>query len=297
MYHVPVLLDPCVDALIKNANGVYVDATFGGGGHSRRILERLGDAGRLLGFDQDVDARKNIPDDGRFTFIQSNFKYLKKYLRVENAIPVDGILADLGVSSFQLDEATRGFSYRFEAMLDMRMNQGRNQTAADVLNSYSNDELVQVLSTYGEVRNSKTLARAIVQTRTQTPFETNADLLGLIDKLYVGNKTKYAAQVYQAIRIEVNQEMQALEDFLTDALDVLMPGGRLVVMSYHSLEDRLVKRLMKAGNVQGQVQRSEKGAIERPFELITKKPVLPDKDEIAQNPRARSAKLRVAEKK
>ncbi len=296
MYHLPALLRETIDHLNIQAEGTYVDVTFGGGGHSKVILQHLNEHGKLFGFDQDTDAIKNTLDDERFTFVHSNFQHLQRFLKLHNTKQVDGILADLGVSSHQLDQAERGFSYRFDAELDMRMNQKADLTASEVLNKYSAEALQHMFSRYGEVRNSKTLAYKIVEDRQARPFKYISDLLGSMDTLIRGNRLRYLSQVFQAIRIEVNQEMQVLENFLEQALQVLKPGGRLVVISYHSLEDRIIKNFFKTGNIDGEVKKDFYGNIERPFKIITKKAVLPTKEECRENPRARSAKLRVAEK-
>ena len=296
-YHVPVLAETCIEALQIQADDIIVDATFGGGGHSAIILSHLGDKGRLIGFDQDEDALQNVPKDQRFTFIHSNFRYLKRYLRLHGIREVNGILADLGVSSHQLDEAPRGFSYRFESQLDMRMNRGDEKTAVEVLNRYSARALQDLFSKYGEVRNAKTLATAIVDARAQQAIRTSGDFLALLEPLIRGQKQRYLSQVFQALRIEVNEEMEALEEFLSQSLEVLKPGGKLVVISYHSIEDRLVKNFLKTGNARGEQEKDFYGNIHRPFRLISKKAILPSEEEIRRNPRARSAKLRIAEKK
>lgn len=296
-YHVPVMAKESLEGLAILADGIYVDATFGGGGHSGLILEALGDKGRLLGFDQDEDALANVPDDERFTFVQHNFRFLRRFLKLYSIRKVDGILADLGVSSHQLDEGTRGFSYRFDHDLDMRMNQSEGTTAADLLHTYMEEDLVRVFSEYGEVRNSKTLAAGIVQARQGKRIRTVGDFLAAIDPFIRGARWKYLSQVFQALRIEVNDEIGALEAFLEQSLEVLKPGGRLVVISYHSLEDRLVKNFLKSGNLQGEQQKDFYGNIYRPFKVISRKALLPTPEEIKINPRARSAKLRVGEKK
>lgn len=296
-YHVPVMAKESLEGLAIHADGIYVDATFGGGGHSGLILEALGDKGRLLGFDQDEDALANVPDDERFTFVQHNFRFLRRFLKLYGIRKVDGILADLGVSSHQLDEGTRGFSYRFDHDLDMRMNQSEGTTAADLLHTYMEEDLVRVFSEYGEVRNSKTLAAGIVQARQGKRIRTVGDFLTAIDPFIRGARWKYLSQVFQALRIEVNDEIGALEAFLEQSLEVLKPGGRLVVISYHSLEDRLVKNFLKSGNLQGEQQKDFYGNIYRPFKVISRKALLPTPEEIKVNPRARSAKLRVGEKK
>lgn len=295
-YHLPVLAQASVDAMAIQPDGIYVDVTFGGGGHSRIILEALGPTGRLLGFDQDADAVRNVPEDDRFQFVASNFRYLQKYLRLYGIEQVDGILADLGVSSHQLDEGARGFSYRFEADLDMRMNQEQETTAADILNEYAAADLQAILGKYGEVRNARTLALKIVEERGLKKFKTIKDLLNVLDPLVRGQRLRYLSQVFQALRIEVNDEMGALEDFLRDCIKVLKPGGRLSVITYHSLEDRMVKNFLKSGNAEGKFEQDFYGNINRPYKVITKKAILPPEEEIQQNSRARSAKLRIGEK-
>ncbi len=295
-YHVPVLAAESIDALRIQPDGIYVDATFGGGGHAALILQNLGDKGRLLGFDQDEDAQANIPPDKRLTFIPHNFRNLQQWLRVYGIAQVDGILADLGVSSHQFDEGERGFSYRFDASLDMRMNRQATLTAADVLNAYSADELQRVFGEWGEVRNTKTLAAAVVTARNYHRFQSVSDLLAVAEPLARGERIRYLSQVFQALRIAVNDEMGALEDFLRQSVAALKPGGRLVVISYHSLEDRMVKHFLKAGNAAGIPDKDFYGHISRPFELVNKKPLLPSNEEIKQNPRARSAKLRAGER-
>ncbi len=308
MYHVPALMTEAVEALQVRPQGVYVDATFGGGGHARAILARLGQGGRLLAFDQDEQAEANAqqaPFAGHvgFQFIRANFRHLKRHLRAWGVLPgtVDGILADLGVSSHQLDTAGRGFSFRFEGPLDMRMNPGEERTAADWLNESTEAELQDLFSRYGEVRNARTLARACVQFRESTPFRTTNDLVRVCDQALKSlkgmDRARYLAQVFQALRIAVNDELGALQDFLRDATEMLRPAGRLVVISYHSLEDRLVKNWLKAGNAEGTPQSDFYGNIRRPFEVVTRKPIEPTEAEIQQNPRARSAKMRVAEKR
>lgn len=304
VYHESVLLLESLELLRVNPGGIYVDATFGGGGHSRLILDKLDGKGRLYAFDQDEDAKRNTEQqifsaNPSFTFIHSNFRHLKRQLRAEVVRPgtVNGILADLGVSSFQLNTAERGFSYRFEAELDMRMNTQDGPTAADVLNTYSAEELQRVFSELGEVRNSKTLAQAAVRLREQKPFRTTGDLTELCSKNLMGERMRYLSQVFQALRMEVNDELGALEDFLKESQEMLAPGGRLSVITFHSLEDRMVKNFLKAGNVEGEAEKDFYGNITRPFELVTKKPVEPSDEEINKNPRARSAKLRAGEKK
>ncbi|QPH41125.1 16S rRNA (cytosine(1402)-N(4))-methyltransferase RsmH [Pedobacter endophyticus] len=296
-YHVPVMLQPCIDGLNIKPDGVYVDVTFGGGGHSKEILKHLGPKGTLIAFDQDPDAQANIPADDRFIFIDQNFGFLKNNLRLKGFRQVDGILADLGVSSHQFDVPERGFSIRSNADLDMRMDQHRDLTAAQVLNTYSEDKLHKIFGIYGEVKNAKSLARAIVTARLDQPF-TDIDSLKTAISAYIpkGKENKYLAQVFQALRIEVNAEIQVLEEFLQQAAEVLKPGGHLVVMSYHSLEDRPVKNFMAKGKFQGEVEKDFFGNQQKPFNVITRKAIMATDEEIAQNNRARSAKLRIAEK-
>ena len=295
-YHQPVLLKESVDALQIHPRGLYVDVTFGGGGHSREMVGRLEAGGCLYAFDQDEEAIRNVWDDKRLVFIPSNFRYMQRFLRLKGVDQVDGILADLGVSSHQFDEGERGFSYRFDALLYMRMNAREGKTAADVLNTLDEEELQRIFSVYGEVRNAKTLAQAVVARRDRLPFVRISDLTTLLDGLAKGNRMRYFSQVFQALRITVNEEMEALEEFLVQSLRVLKEGGRLAVITYHSLEDRMVKNFFKTGNVQGEIVQDFYGNIERPWRLLTRKPILPSAAEVARNPRARSAKLRVAEK-
>jgi len=297
-YHVPVLLHACIDGLNIKPEGTYVDVTFGGGGHSREIISHL-TSGKLYGFDQDEDAEKNIPQDPRFVFVRSNFKYLSNFLRYHDVEEVDGILADLGVSSHHFDDARRGFSFRFEeGLLDMRMNKRAVMTAADIVNTYSEEDLANVLYKYGELKNSRRLASALVKYRTTTPVTTVASFLEIIKPFFGREKEKKdLARVFQALRIEVNQEMTALEQMLLQALEALKPGGRLVVMTYHSLEDRLVKNFMKTGNFEGKSEQDFYGNFQTPFRLINNKVIIPDAKEQELNPRSRSAKLRIAEKK
>jgi 16S rRNA (cytosine1402-N4)-methyltransferase len=295
-YHVPVLLQTSVEYLITDKSGIYVDLTFGGGGHSRVVLDNLNEKGKLFGFDQDDDAKTNIIDDKRFTFINSNFSNMKNQLRLHGVKQVDGILADLGVSSHQFDVAERGFSFRFDALLDMRMNQTDGVTAAHLLNTLHADALQKIFGEYGEVRNSRTLANAIITARNTKKFEHISDLLSITEKLYFGEKHKYNAQVFQALRIEVNDEMNALKAMFNQTLEVLKPGGRLVVLSYHSLEDRCTKNFMKTGNFEGKHDSDFYGKITRPFELIAKKAIEPSEEEKNTNSRSRSAKMRVAAK-
>lgn len=296
VYHIPVMLAECIEGLSIDPSGIYVDVTFGGGGHSREILKHL-DKGHLYAFDQDVDAEANSIASENFTFVAANFRDLKKYLRLHGVKKVDGILADLGISSHQIDEPSRGFSTRFSGSLDMRMNQSADISAKEVLNTYDEGRLHKILGMYGEVKNAKTLAQAIVSERASRSFETTEGLTAFLKKYAPrGKDFKYYAQVFQALRIEVNDEMGALEEMLLDAVDLLRPDGRLVVMSYHSLEDRLVKNLMVKGKFQGEVEKDFYGNLIRPLEPISRGAVTADADEIASNPRARSAKLRIAKK-
>ncbi|MCW3070233.1 MAG: Ribosomal small subunit methyltransferase [Bacteroidetes bacterium] len=296
-YHKPVLLKECIDGLAIKPDGIYVDVTFGGGGHSREILKHL-TTGKLYAFDQDEDAVKNKIDDPRFVLIKQNFRYLKNFLKLYNALPIDGLLADLGVSSHQFDEAERGFSTRFEAKLDMRMDRNTKLTAADVLNTYTEEDLKRIFRLYGEVDNAGYLASIIFHNRKDKPLETVNDLKSMIIKCVKrGRENQYYAQVFQALRIEVNRELEVLEDLLMQSLDVLKPGGRLVVMSYHSLEDRLVKNFTRTGKFEGEVEKDFFGNQLTPFTQITRKPIVPDEKQIEENSRARSAKLRIAEKK
>lgn len=297
-YHKPVMLQECLDGLLLKQGGVYVDLTFGGGGHSRAILEQL-QGGKLFGFDQDDDARMEAEkiDDPRFQFVQANFRYLKRYLKLYGVKEVDGILADLGVSSHQLDEAERGFSTRFNADLDMRMDRQREVTAGEVLNTYSEQELHRILGQFGEVKNARTLAGALVAARVNAPLKTIDELKEVVNRFAPkGREFKYQAQVFQALRIEVNEEIKVLEEMLVQAAEVLKPGGRLVIMSYHSLEDRPVKNFMSKGKFRGEAEKDFYGNLLRPLEPVTKKPVEAGPEEVEMNNRARSAKLRIAVK-
>jgi 16S rRNA (cytosine1402-N4)-methyltransferase len=297
-YHSPVMVRECIEGLNIKPEGIYVDVTFGGGGHSREILKNLNAKGRLLAFDQDADAQKNIPKDDRLTFIDQNFRYLKNNCRLQGAIPVDGILADLGVSSHQFDQPERGFSIRFDADLDMRMDQTTSLTAKQVVNSYSEEDLHKIFGIYGEIKNAKTLAKTICTARLNAAIETIADLKQAIAKQTPrGKENKYLAQVFQALRIEVNQELEALREFLEQSVDVLKPGGRLVVMSYHSLEDRLVKNFIATGKFRGEVEKDFFGNPIKPLEAVNRKAITAGEEEIRENNRARSAKLRIAVKK
>lgn len=298
MYHIPVLLNESIDALNIKPDGVYVDVTFGGGGHSRRILECLDENGHLYAFDQDEDAAKNVIDDNRFTFIQQNFRYMKNFLQLYCGGKVDGILADLGVSSYQFDTPEKGFSIRYNGRLDMRMNQNAAVDAANIVNTYDVASLASILSRYGELRNSMAIADAIVMSREIKPIETTDELKEAVSRfLPKGSENKVLAQIFQALRIEVNEEMKVLEIFLSQCAEVLNPGGRLVVLSYHSLEDRLVKNFMKTGNADGNLEKDFFGNQLTPYKLISSKPILPSDEEIQNNNRARSAKLRVAERR
>lgn len=295
-YHNPVLLQSSVDYLVTNPEGTYVDVTYGGGGHSREILSRLG-GGRLIAFDQDSDAQANLIEDERFTFVSSNFKNLSRFLKYHQAYPVDGILADLGVSSHQFDTPERGFSYREDGVLDMRMNANAGKSAQDIVNQYDEQALSQVFYRYGELSDGRILARRIVKSREEQPITTTQGLVEVLKpSLPRGRENKSLSRIFQALRIEVNQEMEALEAFLTQTVGALKIGGRLVVISYHSLEDRMVKNFMRAGNFSGEVEKDFYGNPQTPFKLITRKALVPDDEEINLNPRARSAKLRVAEK-
>ena len=297
-YHVPVLLKESVDGMMIRPDGTYVDVTFGGGGHSREILSRLGEGGRLLGFDQDEDAERNIVNDPHFTFVRSNFRYLHNFLRYHNIEKVDAILADLGVSSHHFDDSERGFSFRFDGELDMRMNKRAGLTAADVVNTYEEERLANLFYLYGELKNSRKLASVIVKARANGAIKTIGEFLEVIKPLFGREREKKElAKVFQALRIEVNQEMEALKEMLTAATDALKPGGRLVVITYHSLEDSLVKNIMKTGNVEGKANQDFFGNLQTPFKLVNNKVIVPSEEEIERNPRSRSAKLRIAEKK
>ncbi len=297
-YHIPVLLQACIENLQIKPNGVYVDITFGGGGHSKEILKHLGSEGRLYAFDQDADAQANVPDDKRFTFIPQNFRFIKNYLRLYGITQVDGILGDLGVSSHQFDKAERGFSTRFDADLDMRMNQQSELTAKKIINTYDEKKLVSLLREYGEVDNAYRLVKLVAAARLDGPIDTIARFKEVIAPCTPKfEESRYLAKVFQALRIEVNQEVEVLKECLAQCKELLKPGGRLVMMSYHSLEDRLVKNLMKTGNTEGKEEKDfVYGHVARHFRLITNKPIVPSEEEVSQNSRARSAKLRVAEK-
>jgi len=291
-------LNECIEALDIKPDGVYVDVTFGGGGHSKEILKRLGENGRLIAFDQDEDAERNAIKDPRFVLVRQNYRFIKNFLRYYDAIPVDGILADLGISSYQINEAERGFSIRFEAELDMRMNRESKVTAADILNQYSEEKLLKIFSQYGEVHNSKTLAKKIVEVRKETKL-THIDqfkeaIRSIADKQA---ESQYYAKVFQALRIEVNEELESLKEMLLETANVLAPQGRLVVLSYHSLEDRLVKNIIAKGQFEGEVEKDVFGNQKNnPFKAVNRKPIEATEEEVKRNPRSRSAKLRIAEK-
>ena len=295
-YHVPVLLQESVDGLDIQPDGVYVDVTFGGGGHSKEILSRLSPKGHLYSFDQDADAEKNIVNDDRFTFVRSNFRYIINWMQYYGVEQIDGLLADLGVSSHHFDDETRGFSFRFDAPLDMRMNKRAGQTAADVLNNYTEEQLADVFYLYGEMKNARRIAKAVCDYRREKSLQTTADLGEVIEPLMRSEREKKdMARLYQALRIEVNHEMDALRDMLCGATRLLREGGRLSVITYHSLEDRIVKNVMKAGNVEGKVEQDFYGRVTSPFRLVNKV-TIPSDEEQQRNPRSRSAKLRIAEK-
>lgn len=295
-YHIPVLLKASIDALNIKPEGVYVDATFGGGGHSRSILERLNSKGKLISFDQDEDAVKNKIDDDRFLFIPENFRYLKRFLKFYGFESVDGILADFGVSSHQFNTADRGFSIRFDADLDMRMNQNQDLNAKHIINTYSEEKLTQLIRQYAELRMAPKLASTIISARQNDPIETTFQLNTILEPLLPQTKTsKFLAQIYQALRIEVNQEIEALKEFLIQTPEVVKTGGRLSMISYHSLEDRLVKHFIRSGNFDDNIQKDFYGNVEKPFKKIGKL-IIPSQDEVEKNKRARSAKLRIAEK-
>lgn len=295
-YHIPVLLRESVDGLEIKPDGVYIDVTFGGGGHSKEILSRLGKKGHLYSFDQDADAEKNIVDDDRFTFVRSNFRYIKNWMRYYDVEKIDGLLADLGVSSHHLDDESRGFSFRFDAPLDMRMNKQAGKTAADIVNDYDEEQLADVFYLYGELKNARKLATAIVKARQAQRIATTGNLLQVAEKLFPREREKKEmAKLFQALRIEVNHEMEALKEMLNGSKDLLCVGGRLSVITYHSLEDRLVKNMMKAGNTEGKVLQDFFGHTEAPFKPVGKV-IVPEPEEQERNPRSRSAKLRIAEK-
>lgn len=295
-YHIPVLLNDSIDGLAIKPNGIYVDATFGGGGHSSEILARLGDEGRLYAFDQDQDALQNSIDDDRFILIPENFRYIKRFLKLEGVKRVDGILADFGVSSHQFDEGQRGFSIRFDAELDMRMDQTSGKSASDLLNMYSEEQISQVLWQYGEIKMSRKLAKAIVSERVENPISSTSQINALLTPYFPPTKVnKFLAQVYQAIRIEVNQEMEALKEFLLQAPELIKAGGRISLISYHSLEDRLVKRFLRDGKFSGAPEKDFYGNLIVPFKKVSKL-ITPTSEEMQRNNRSRSAKLRIGEK-
>ena len=296
-YHIPVLLEESIDGMNLRPKGIYVDVTFGGGGHSKGILHRGDSSIRLFSFDQDEDAERNIVNDDRFTFIRSNFRYLYNFLRYHGIEQVDGILADLGVSSHHFDDSERGFSFRFDGNLDMRMNKRSGKTAADIVNTYDEERLADIFYLYGELKNSRKLASTIVKARNRKAIVSIGDFLEIVKPLFGREREKKElAKVFQALRIEVNQEMEALKEMLLSAIEVLKPGGRLVVITYHSLEDRMVKNIMKTGNIEGKTIQDFYGNPQTPFKLINKVIIASD-EEVKRNPRSRSAKLRIAEKK
>lgn len=294
----PVLLTESIDGLDIRKGGVYVDVTFGGGGHSREILSRLREkGGHLYGFDQDADAERNIPEDENFTFVRSNFRYLKNWMRYYGVEKIDGLIADLGVSSHHFDDETRGFSFRFDAPLDMRMNKRDGITAADIVNKYDEDRLADVFYLYGELKNSRKIAAVLAKARQQKPIVTTQDFLTAVSPLFKREREKKdMARLFQALRIEVNKEMTALKEMLAAATDLLRDGGRLSVITYHSIEDRIVKNIIKSGNPEGRLTQDFFGRVETPYRAVNSKVIVPDKDEQERNPRSRSAKLRIAEK-
>jgi 16S rRNA (cytosine1402-N4)-methyltransferase len=296
MYHQPALLHECIEGLSINPSGIYADLTFGGGGHSREILKKLNTEGRLIAFDQDEDALENIIEDQRFELLNENFRYLKNFLRLHKALPLDGILADLGISSHQIDTPERGFATRFEGPLDMRMARSQGATASHMINTYPEEKLCSIFKVYGEISNARQLANRITEVRTN-PITTTNELKEAIKSCIPHNyESKYLAKVFQAIRIELNDEIGALQTMLKQCADVLKPGGRLVIISYHSLEDRLVKNFIKTGNFEGEQEKDFYGNIIAPLKPVTRKPITPDANELKSNPRSRSAKLRIAQK-
>lgn len=297
-YHVPVLLDESINGLNLHPDGVYIDVTFGGGGHSREILRRLPQGSRLFSFDQDADAERNIVDDDRFTFVRSNFRYLKNWMHYYEIDHIDGLLADLGVSSHHFDDESRGFSFRFDAPLDMRMNKRAYKTAADIVAEYDEEALADIFYLYGELKNSRRIASALVKARQQHAIATTQDFLHVVEPFFKREREKKdMARLFQALRIEVNHEMEALKEMLAAATQLLAPGGRLSVITYHSLEDRIVKNVMKTGNAEGKMIQDFYGRIETPYRLVNNKVIVPTDEEQQRNPRSRSAKLRIAEKK
>lgn len=296
-YHVPVLLEEVTSGLHIKPSGIYVDCTFGGGGHSRKILEKLDQEGKLIVFDQDADAKQNVPNDERITFVPHNFRHLKRFLRLHKITKVNGILADLGVSSHQIDAADRGFSTRYDAKLDMRMDQGEQKTAADIIRKYSEEQLQKIFEKYGEVTNAKTLAKTILSLRNSQSLQSISEFKNALYPVVKGNPEKYFAQVFQALRIEVNDELDALKELLKQSNEVLEEGGRMAVITFHSLEDRLVKNFFKNGNFENEQNSDVYGnPAKREWKVITKKPIIPSAEEIKTNPRSRSSKLRIAEK-
>ena len=297
VYHIPALLDACMAGLAVQPDGTYVDVTFGGGGHSRAILERLGDKGRLYAFDQDEDACVNRIEDNRFTFVRSNFRFLKNFMRYYDVDSIDGLLADLGVSFHHFDASERGFSFRFDGALDMRMNRRARTTAADIIESYTQEQLSDIFYLYGELRSARKIAGAVVSARRVQRIDTTTRLVEVVSP-YIDKRQekKELAQLFQALRIEVNQEMEALRRMLLSACELVRPGGRIAILTYHSLEDRLVKNFFKTGNFEGRVEKDFFGRIESPLRPVNNKVIVPDDDEVIRNPRARSAKLRIAEK-
>ena len=305
-YHIPVLLNESIDGLNIQPGGIYVDVTMGGGGHSHEILKRLDANAHLYSFDQDADAEANLKqnhgddllNDERFTFVRSNFRYLKNWMRYHGVEQIDGLLADLGVSSHHFDDESRGFSFRFESPLDMRMNKRSSKTAADIVNNYAEEALADIFYLYGELKNSRKIASLLVKARQEKKIETTGDFIAVVEPLFKREREKKdLAKLFQALRIEVNGEMSALKELLISVVDILKPGGRLSVITYHSLEDRIVKNIMKAGNIEGKIEQDFFGRINTPFKLINNKVIVPTDEEQEQNPRSRSAKLRIAEKK
>ena len=305
-YHIPVLLNESIDGLNIQPGGIYVDVTMGGGGHSHEILKRLDANAHLYSFDQDADAEANLKQnhgddllkDERFTFVRSNFRYLKNWMRYHGVEQIDGLLADLGVSSHHFDDECRGFSFRFESPLDMRMNKRSSRTAADIVNNYAEEALADIFYLYGELKNSRKIASLLVKARQEKRIETTGDFIAVVEPLFKREREKKdLAKLFQALRIEVNGEMSALKELLMSVVDMLKPGGRLSVITYHSLEDRIVKNIMKAGNIEGKIEQDFFGCINTPFKLINNKVIVPTDEEQEQNPRSRSAKLRIAEKK
>lgn len=296
-YHVPVMLNECLEALNIKPDGTYVDVTYGGGGHSKEILKKLNDKGKLIGFDQDADAIENKVEDKKLVLVNHNFKYLKNFLKYHDALPASGLLADLGISSFQIDEPEKGFAHRWDAPLDMRMDRNAEPTAADIVNTYNEKDLIQLLRKYGELDNAFKVARNIVNARDKKAIETTGQLKeAVVKSLPREGENKYLSKIFQALRIEVNKELDVLEDLLLQSAKVLDKGGRLVIMSYHSLEDRMVKNFIRTGDLEGKIETDIFGKADKPFKAIVSKAITASEDEIARNPRARSARLRIAEK-